>query len=67
MTANQGGAVNSRKATGGKTVYGARVGIHNRLGIPIFDVPFVRRFHSGLEPRDYGHPGSSTPPVWRER
>ncbi|HEX2827996.1 MAG TPA: hypothetical protein VHP37_16710 [Burkholderiales bacterium] len=53
--------MNSRKATGRKTVYGAR------LGISIFDVTtFVRWFHSGLEPRDYGHPGSSTP-VWRER
>jgi hypothetical protein len=42
--------------------------LNNRLGIPIFDVTtFVRWFHSGLEPRDYGHPGSATLPVWRER
>jgi len=38
------------------------------LGIPVYDVyTFVTWFHSGLAPRDFGYPGSSQPPVWRER
>ncbi|MGZ5141245.1 MAG: aspartate/glutamate racemase family protein, partial [Burkholderiales bacterium] len=42
--------------------------LNNRLNIPVYDVyTFVRWFHSGLEPRDFGHPGSATLPVWRER
>ena len=41
--------------------------LNDLLRIPIYDVcTFVRWFQSGLEPRDYGHPGSSTLPVWRE-
>jgi hypothetical protein len=51
----------SRKATGGKTVYGARV------GILMLDTRWPRVFNAGLEPRDYGYPGLSTPDVWRER
>jgi len=42
--------------------------LNNRLQIPVYDVyTFVRWFQSGLEPRDFGWPGTSTPPVWRER
>ena len=42
--------------------------LNNLLSIPVYDVyTFVRWFHSGLEPRDFGHPGSSTLPVWHER
>jgi len=42
--------------------------LNTRLGIPIYDVyTFVCWFHSGLEPRDFGHPGGATLPVWRER
>lgn len=42
--------------------------LNDRLNIPVYDVyTFVRWFQSGLEPRDFGHPGSSTLPIWRER
>lgn len=43
--------------------------LQNELGIPIYDVyTFVRWFQSGLEPRNFGYPSSSTPPYgWRER
>ncbi|MFN0301206.1 MAG: aspartate/glutamate racemase family protein [Burkholderiales bacterium] len=37
------------------------------IGKPVFDiVSFVSWFHSGLRPRDFGHP-ASTPGDWRER
>lgn len=37
------------------------------IGKPVFDiVSFVSWFHSGLRPRDFGHP-ASTPRDWRER
>jgi hypothetical protein len=42
--------------------------LNDLLRIPVYDVcTLVRWFQSGLEPHDYGHPGSSTLPVWRER
>ena len=42
--------------------------LNDLLRIPIYDVyTFVCWFHSGLQPRDFGHPGSATRPVWRER
>ena len=42
--------------------------LNDLLHIPIYDVyTFVCWFHSGLEPRDFGHPGGATLPVWRER
>jgi hypothetical protein len=42
--------------------------LNNLLRIPIYDVyTFVCWFHSGLAPRDFGYPGSSALPVWRER
>ena len=38
------------------------------LGVPIFTVyTFVTWFHAGLQPRDFGFPGSATPTHWRER
>jgi hypothetical protein len=46
--------------------YSRRLNLH--LGVPIYDVyTFVCWFQSGLAPRDFGYPGSSLPPVWRER
>jgi len=42
--------------------------LNDLLRIPVYDVcTLVRWFQSGLEPHDYGHPGSSSLPVWRER
>lgn len=42
--------------------------LNNLLGIPVYDVyTFVRWFQSGLEPRDFGWPGTGAMPVWRER
>lgn len=43
--------------------------LQNELGIPVYDVyTFVKWFQSGLEPRNFGYPGSSTPEYgWRER
>ena len=42
--------------------------LNDLLRIPVYDVcTLVRWFQSGLEPHDYGHPVSSTLPVWRER
>jgi len=43
--------------------------LQHDLGIPVYDVyTFVRWFQSGLEPRDFGYPGSSVPDDgWRER
>lgn len=43
--------------------------LQNMLGIPVYDVyTFVKWFHSGLEPRDFGYPSSSVPEYgWRER
>ena len=37
------------------------------VGLPVFDIfGFMNWFHSGLSPRDFGHPGSAPRP-WRER
>ncbi|MEO7726218.1 MAG: aspartate/glutamate racemase family protein [Burkholderiales bacterium] len=42
--------------------------LNDLLRIPIYDVyTFVCWFHSGLEPRDFGYPGSATRSMWRER
>lgn len=42
--------------------------LNGRLRIPIFTVyTFVTWFYAGLAPRDFGYPGSSAPPGWRER
>jgi hypothetical protein len=41
--------------------------LSEQIGRPVFDiVSFMAWFHSGLSPRDFGHPGS-TPRPWRER
>jgi hypothetical protein len=38
-----------------------------RLGLPVFSIyTFVTWFHSGLVPREFGHP-ASVPSEWRER
>ena len=43
--------------------------LQNELGIPVYDVyTFVKWFHSGLEPRNFGYPSTSMPDYgWRER
>jgi hypothetical protein len=42
--------------------------LNRRLRVPIFTVyTFVTWFHAGLQPREFGYPGSSAPEVWRER
>jgi len=43
--------------------------LNQKLMIPVYDVyTFVKWFHSGLSPRNFGYPGSSTAPqYWRER
>ena len=43
--------------------------LQNELGIPVYDVyTFVKWFHSGLEPRNFGYPSTSMPYYgWRER
>jgi hypothetical protein len=42
--------------------------LNRLLGIPVYDVyTFVCWFHSGLSPRNFGHPGTALPDVWRER
>ena len=42
--------------------------LNNLLRIPVYDVyTFVCWFHSGLAPRDFGHPAAGPLPVWRER
>lgn len=44
----------------------ARV-VAEAVRLPVFDIySFVTWFHSGLRPRDFGHP-ASTPRDWRER
>ena len=41
--------------------------LSERLHLPVFSIySFVTWFHSGLVPRDFGHPASA-PRVWRER
>ena len=41
--------------------------LSERLALPVFDIySFMSWFHSGLSPRDFGHPGSGPRP-WRER
>ena len=41
--------------------------LSQRLRLPVFSIyTFVTWFHSGLVPRDFGHPASA-PGVWRER
>jgi len=41
--------------------------LSERLSLPVFDiVSFMRWFHAGLRPSDFGHPASATRP-WRER
>ena len=42
--------------------------LNRRLRVPIFTVyTFVTWFHAGLQPREFGYPGSSAAEVWRER
>ena len=42
--------------------------LNRRLRIPIYTVyTFVTWFHAGLEPREFGFPGSSPSQLWRER
>ena len=42
--------------------------LNRRLRIPIYTVyTFVTWFHAGLEPREFGFPGSSRSELWRER
>jgi len=42
--------------------------MQRHLRVPIFTVyTFVTWFHAGLQPRDFGWPGSATPTLWRER
>ena len=42
--------------------------LNRRLRVPIFTVyTFVTWFHAGLQPREFGYPGSSAPEMWRER
>lgn len=42
--------------------------LNRRLRIPIYTVyTLVTWFQAGLEPRDFGFPGSATPELWRER
>jgi hypothetical protein len=42
--------------------------LNRRLRIPIYTVyTFVTWFHAGLEPREFGFPGSSPSELWRER
>jgi hypothetical protein len=42
--------------------------LNRRLRIPIFTVyTFVTWFHAGLQPREFGFPGSSPSELWRER
>jgi Asp/Glu/hydantoin racemase len=43
--------------------------LQNQFGIPVYDVyTLVTWFHSGLQPRNFGYPGSSVPEYgWRER
>ena len=41
--------------------------LREHLSLPVFDIySFMSWFHSGLSPRDFGHP-SSAPRPWRER
>jgi len=41
--------------------------LREHLGLPVFDiVSFITWFQAGLQPRDFGHPGSSAR-AWRER
>lgn len=38
------------------------------VGLPVFDiVSFMTWFHAGLQPRDFGPPGTGGTDVWRER
>jgi hypothetical protein len=42
--------------------------LNRRLRIPIYTVyTFVTWFHAGLQPREFGFPGSSPSELWRER
>jgi hypothetical protein len=42
--------------------------LNRRLRVPIFTVyTFVTWFHAGLQPREFGYPGSSASEMWRER
>ena len=42
--------------------------LNRRLRIPIYTVyTFVTWFHAGLQPREFGFPGSSESEMWRER
>ena len=42
--------------------------LQQELGVPVYDVyTFVCWFQSGLEPRDFGHPGRSAQEDWGER
>ncbi|HEX8167123.1 MAG TPA: aspartate/glutamate racemase family protein [Beijerinckiaceae bacterium] len=41
--------------------------LRERLRLPVYDIySFATWFHSGLSPRDFGHPGSAAR-AWRER
>jgi Asp/Glu/hydantoin racemase len=41
--------------------------LRDRYGLPVYDIySFMSWFHAGLNPRDFGFPGSSRGP-WRER
>ena len=41
--------------------------LSEEVGLPVWDAyTFICWFHAGLEPRDFGHPGSAPRP-WRER
>jgi Asp/Glu/hydantoin racemase len=41
--------------------------LRERLGLPVYDIyGFMLWFHAGLNPRDFGHPGSA-PREWPER
>ena len=41
--------------------------LRDRYGLPVYDIySFMTWFHAGLNPRDFGFPGSGSRP-WRER